>query len=90
MKSKQRRQEILQEINTITRMAAQLPYLESSQQLQELAGLKVEPSRLQRLVGALGPSLAQAGATAVLHLRGALLSAGGWNHLWSQLLPHAA
>lgn len=36
------------------RTAAQLPYLESSQQLQELAGLKVEPSRLQRLVGAIG------------------------------------
>ena len=34
--------------------AAQLPYVESSQQLQELAGLKVEPSRLQRLVGVVG------------------------------------
>ena len=32
----------------------------------------------------------EAGATAVLHLRCALLSAGGWNHLWSQLLSHAA
>jgi hypothetical protein len=32
----------------------------------------------------------QAGATAVLHLRCALLSAGGWNHLWSQPLPRAA
>jgi hypothetical protein len=44
-------------VRMFTRTAAQLPYLESSQQLQELAGLKVEPSRLQRLVGALGPSL---------------------------------
>jgi len=32
----------------------------------------------------------EAGATAVLHLRCALLSAGGWSHLWSQLLPRAA
>ena len=38
----------------LSRTAAQLPYLESSQQLQELAGLKVEPSRLQRLTGIVG------------------------------------
>jgi hypothetical protein len=38
----------------LSRTAAQLPYVESSQQLQELAGLEVEPSRLQRLMGALG------------------------------------
>jgi hypothetical protein len=40
-----------------SRTVAQLPFLESSQQLQELAALKVEPSRLQRLVGAVGPSV---------------------------------
>jgi len=44
-------------VRMFSRTAAQLPYLESSQQLQELAGLSVEPSRLQRLVGAVGPSL---------------------------------
>jgi len=44
-------------LRMLSRTAAQLPYLESSQQLQELAGLKVEPSRLQRLVGAMGPLL---------------------------------
>jgi hypothetical protein len=38
------------------RTAAQLPYLESSQQLQELAGLRVDPSQIQRLVQLLGPS----------------------------------
>jgi hypothetical protein len=38
----------------LSRTAAQLPYLESSQQLHELAGLKVEPSRLQRLTGFVG------------------------------------
>lgn len=37
------------------RTAAQLPYLEASQQLAELAGLKVEPSQIQRLVQLLGP-----------------------------------
>ena len=37
------------------RTAAQLPYLESSEQLAELAGLKVEPSQIQRLVQLLGP-----------------------------------
>ena len=41
----------------LTRTAAQLPYVESCQQLQELAGLKVEPSRLQRLVAAVGPGV---------------------------------
>ncbi len=38
-------------------LLAQLPFVESSQQLQELAGLKVEPSRLQRLAAAVGPSV---------------------------------
>lgn len=37
------------------RTAAQLPYAESCQQLQELAGLTVEASQLQRLVQLLGP-----------------------------------
>jgi hypothetical protein len=37
------------------RTAAQLPYLESSQQLEELAGLRVESSQIQRLVQLLGP-----------------------------------
>jgi hypothetical protein len=73
-------------VRMFSRTAAQWPYLESSQQLQELAGLRVEPSRLQRLVGAVGPSLQEP----LLHLRCALLSAGGWNHLWSQVLPRAA
>lgn len=40
----------------LCRTAAQLPYVESCQQLQELAGLAIEPSRLQRLVGAVGAS----------------------------------
>ena len=39
----------------LARTAAQLPYLESSHQLQELAGLKVDPSQIQRLVQLLGP-----------------------------------
>jgi hypothetical protein len=39
----------------LARTAAQLPYLESSYQLQELAGLKVDPSQIQRLVQLLGP-----------------------------------
>jgi hypothetical protein len=43
-------------LRMFSRTVAQLPFLESSQQLQELAALKVEPSRLQRLVGAVGPS----------------------------------
>lgn len=34
----------------LSRTAAQLPYQESSQQLQELAGLNVDPSQIQRLV----------------------------------------
>lgn len=38
------------------RTAAQLPYVESSQQLEELAGLKVDPSQIQRLVQLLGPA----------------------------------
>jgi hypothetical protein len=37
------------------RTAAQLPYAESCQQLQELAGLTVEASQLHRLVQLLGP-----------------------------------
>jgi len=43
----------------LTRTAAQLPYVESAQQLQELAGLKVEPSRLQRLVAVVGGAAGQ-------------------------------
>ena len=39
----------------LSRTAAQLPFMESSQQVQELAGLTVEPSHLQRLVQLLGP-----------------------------------
>ena len=41
------------------RTAAQLPFVESSQQVQELAGFTVDPSQLQRLVQLLG-ALAQA------------------------------
>ena len=37
------------------RTAAQLPFMESSQQVQELAGLSVDPSQIQRLVQLLGP-----------------------------------
>lgn len=40
----------------LSRTVAQLPYAESSQQLQELAGLKVEASRLQRLMGVVAPA----------------------------------
>ena len=40
----------------LARTAAQLPYLESAEQLQELAGLAVDPSQIQRLVQLLGPS----------------------------------
>jgi len=43
----------------LARTAAQLPYLESAQQLQELAGLEVDPSQIQRLVQLLGPSAQQ-------------------------------
>jgi hypothetical protein len=39
----------------LMRTAAQLPYLESAQQLRELAGLEVDPSQIQRLVQLLGP-----------------------------------
>ena len=39
----------------LARTAAQLPYLESAQQLQELAGVEVDPSQIQRLVHLLGP-----------------------------------
>ncbi len=39
----------------LARTAAQLPYLESAQQLHELAGLEVDPSQIQRLVQLLGP-----------------------------------
>lgn len=37
------------------RTAAQLPFVESSQQVQALAGLTVDPSQIQRLVQLLGP-----------------------------------
>jgi hypothetical protein len=37
------------------RTAAQLPYAEASQQVEELAGFKVDPSQIQRLVQLLGP-----------------------------------
>lgn len=37
------------------RTAAQLPYLESQQQLQELAGILVDASQIQRMVQLLGP-----------------------------------
>jgi hypothetical protein len=37
------------------RTAAQLPYGESAQQMQELAGLKVDPSQIQRVVRPPGP-----------------------------------
>lgn len=37
------------------RTAAQLPYLESAQQLEALAGLKVDSSQIQRLAQLLGP-----------------------------------
>jgi hypothetical protein len=40
----------------LARTAAQLPYLESAKQLQELAGLEVDPSQIQRLVQLLGPA----------------------------------
>jgi hypothetical protein len=40
----------------LARTAAQLPYLESAEQLQELAGLAVDPSQIQRLVQLLAPS----------------------------------
>ena len=39
----------------LSRTAAQLPYAESGQQLQELAGLTVEASQIQRLAQLLGP-----------------------------------
>lgn len=39
----------------LSRTAAQLPYLESRQQLQELAGISVDASQIQRLVQLLGP-----------------------------------
>jgi hypothetical protein len=35
-------------VRMFSRTLAQLPFVESSQQLQELAGRKIEPSRLQR------------------------------------------
>jgi hypothetical protein len=37
------------------RTAAQLPYAEASQQVEQLAGFKVDPSQIQRLVQLLGP-----------------------------------
>lgn len=39
----------------LSRTAAQLPYLESSQQVEDLAGIQVDPSQIQRLVQRLGP-----------------------------------
>jgi hypothetical protein len=39
----------------LSRTAAQLPYLESSQQVEELAGIQVDASQIQRLVQLLGP-----------------------------------
>lgn len=50
----------------LARTAAQLPYLESAQQLQELAALEVDPSQIQRLVQLLGPLAQQR----LLHLPG--------------------
>jgi hypothetical protein len=41
----------------LSRTAAQLPYEESSQQIQELAGLKIDPSQIQRLVQVLGATV---------------------------------
>jgi hypothetical protein len=43
----------------LSRTAAQLPYLESSQQVGELAGIEVDPSQIQRLVQLLGGSVEQ-------------------------------
>lgn len=43
----------------LSRTAVQLPYLESSQQLEELAGIQVDPSQIQRLVQLLGPPAQQ-------------------------------
>jgi len=43
----------------LSRTAAQLPYEESSQQIQELAGLKIDPSQIQRLVQVLGIAVPQ-------------------------------
>ena len=51
----------------LSRTAAQLPYLESSQQLEELAGIAVPPSQIQRLVQLLGPPAQQR----LVHLPGA-------------------
>jgi hypothetical protein len=43
----------------LSRTAAQLPYLESSDQIEELAGIQVDPSQIQRLVQWLGTSVEQ-------------------------------
>jgi hypothetical protein len=43
----------------LSRTAAQLPYAESSQQIQELAGIKIDPSQIQRLVQVLGLAVPQ-------------------------------
>jgi hypothetical protein len=43
----------------LCRTAAQLPYLESSHQMEELAGIQVDPSQIQRLVQWLGKSVEQ-------------------------------
>jgi hypothetical protein len=48
------------------RTAAQLPYAEASQQLEELAGFKVDPSQIQRLVQLLGPPAQEC----IVHLPG--------------------
>lgn len=50
----------------LARTAAQLPYLESAHQLQELAGLEVDASQIQRLVQLLGPPAQER----LLHLPG--------------------
>lgn len=52
----------------------------------EAGGKHVIAQRLQPS----GMFWTEAGATAVPHPRCALLSAGGWNHLWNQPLPRAA
>ena len=43
----------------LSRTAAQLPYEESSQQIQELAGIKIDPSQIQRLIQVLGKAVPQ-------------------------------
>jgi hypothetical protein len=55
------------------RTAAQLPYVESSQQIQELAGIKIDPSQIQRLVQLLGPPAQER----LIHLPEPTSEAGG-------------